>query len=140
MDGGGEMDTRRWAEGCRDIRNGKLVTVVIRYGDDFPNHAYAAAATTGAAGGASTLGSSGAAGAVSAAASAAGFSRGATGAGSSIFGGFSSTLGGVACSALGLGLKKSPTRDDRRRPTLAFFSSFFSSFYAISQRMVFVSR
>ena len=79
----------------------------------------------------------GAAGADSAA-SAAGFSRGATGVGSSIFGGFSSTLGGVLCSALGLGLKKSPTRAERRRPTLAFFSSFFSSFLrVISQDITF---
>ena len=96
-----------------------------------PSYAHAAAATTGAAGGASTFGSSdaGAAAGVASVASAAGFSRGATGVGSSIFGGFSSTLGGVLCSALGLGLKKSPTRAERRRPILAFFSaSFFSSF------------
>jgi len=65
----------------------------------------------------------------------AGFSRGATGAGSSILGGFSSTLAGVERSDLGLGLKKSPTRADSRRPTLAgdlilsslLGSSFFSS-------------
>ena len=73
-----------------------------------------------------------------AASATAGFSRGSTGAGSSIFGGFSSTLGGVLCSALGLGLKKSPTRAERRRPTLAFFSSFFSSFLrVISQDITF---
>lgn len=60
----------------------------------------------------------------------AGFSRGAMGAGSSILGGFSSTLAGVEVSVLGLGLKNSPTRADRRRLTFAgFFSSFFSSFY-----------
>ena len=88
-----------------------------------------------AAGASSGFGSS-AAGASSVtgagAASAAGFSRGATGAGSSILGGASSasaTLAGTAGS-LCLGLKKSPTRADRRRPTLADFdfSSFFSSF------------
>lgn len=52
--------------------------------------------------------------------------------GSSILGGASSastTLAGTAGS-LCLGLKKSPTRADRRRPTLGDlgFSSFFSSF------------
>ena len=69
-----------------------------------------------------------------------GFSRGATGAGSSIFGGFSSTLGGVLCSSFGFDLKKPPTRADKRRPTLtafaltsASFSSFFSSFCKPSQ-------
>lgn len=73
------------------------------------------------------------AGVGSAAASAAGFSRGATGVGSSILGGFSSTLGGVLCSVLGFDLKNSPTRADNRRLTLGdFFSSFFSSFCAIS--------
>lgn len=96
---------------------------------------YAAAATTGAA--------AGAAGAVSsdfssgfdsagAPASFAGFSRGATGVGSSILGGFSSTLAGAETSVLGLVLKKSPTRAERRRPTLVALetlSSFFSSFY-----------
>lgn len=62
-------------------------------------------------------------------ASVAGFSRGATAGGSSILGGCSSTLAGAATSALGFGLKKSPTREDRRRASLAFFSSAFSSFY-----------
>lgn len=89
--------------------------------------------TTGAAGaaagvvsaaGSSALASVGAAASVSDA----GFSRGATGAGSSIFGGCSSTLAGVATSALGLDLKKSPTRAERRRPTLAALTSFLSSF------------
>lgn len=72
-----------------------------------------------------------------AAGSEAGFSRGATGVGSSILGGCSSTLAGGVTSGLGLPLKKSPTRAERRRPTLtalgaisfdSFFSSFFSSF------------
>lgn len=101
---------------------------------------YAAAATWGTAGGASTLGSSitGASvvGAGTASASAAGFSRGATGAGSSIIGGASAsaTLAGTEGSRC-LGLKKSPTRADKRRPILGDLgglSSFFSSFCAQS--------
>lgn len=96
---------------------------------------YAVAATTGAAVGAASTGLvassvfvSGAA-AAAAGASVAGFSKGATGAGSSILGGCSSTLAGVLTSAaLGLALKKSPTRAERRRPTLAALASFFSSF------------
>jgi len=66
--------------------------------------------------------------------SAAGFSRGATGAGSSIFGGASSTLTGWLSSLDLLGLNKSLTRADRRRPilrgdlvTFSSFSSFLSS-------------
>lgn len=96
---------------------------------------YAVAATTGATGVVSTgLGSStafsastGAAG-VSGVASVAGFSRGATGVGSSIFGGFSSTLGGTACSSFGFDLKKPPTRADRRRVTFKAFTFDSSSF------------
>ena len=63
----------------------------------------------------------------------AGFSRGATGAGSSIFGGFSSTLGGAVGSTF-LDLNNSPTREDSLRPTFtavcltSFLSYFFSSF------------
>lgn len=45
---------------------------------------------------------------------------------SSIFGGFSSTLAGVLCSAFGFVLKNSPTRADKRRLTLGDFG--FSSF------------
>lgn len=100
---------------------------------------YAAAATTGVAAGAVVVVGAASAGlssgfgsAEAGASSFAGFSRGATGAGSSILGGFSSTLAGAATSVLVLGLKKSPTRADKRRPTLEalldFFSSFFSSF------------
>lgn len=50
--------------------------------------------------------------------------------GSSILGGFSSTLAGTGISDFVLDLKKSPTRAERRRPTLGDFgfSSFFSSF------------
>ena len=84
--------------------------------------AYAAAATTGAAGGASTAGATGASstGAGVCSAAAAGSSRGATGVGSSSCGAASSTLGVVAASAcLGLGLKRSATRELRRRETLA---------------------
>lgn len=44
-------------------------------------------------------------------------------------GGFSSTLAGVDTSFLGLTLKKSPTRAEMRRPTLA--ALFFSSTYHI---------
>ena len=75
--------------------------------------------TTGAAGASSGFAS--AAGAsVLASPSTAGFSRGATGAGSSILGGFSSTLVGAASLSFGLVvvLKNSPTRADNRRPTL----------------------
>lgn len=66
-------------------------------------HPYAAAATTGVATGAAAtsgfdssvaIGSDLGSAAASATGSDAGFSRGATGVGSSIFGGFSSTLGG----------------------------------------------
>lgn len=94
---------------------------------------YAAAATTGAAvgAGADSAGFSSGFDSAGAGASVAGFSRGATGVGSSILGGFSSTLAGAATSVLGLVLKKSPTRAERRRPTLAALetlSSFFSSF------------
>jgi len=66
--------------------------------------------------------------------SAAGFSRGATGVGSSIFGGASSTLTGWLSSLDLLGLNKSLTRADKRRPILrgdlvifSSFSSFLSS-------------
>lgn len=102
---------------------------------------YAAAATAGVTGGAASTGltsSTGAAatsGVDSTAASAAGvsvagFSRGATGAGSSILGGCSSTFAGEETSDLGFALKNSPTRDDRRRPSFFFSSSFFSSFFS----------
>jgi hypothetical protein len=97
---------------------------------------YAAAAMTGVAAGAGSTGLAGSsigtgAGAGAAAVeSVAGFSKGATGVGSSILGGCSSTFAGVETSCLGFGLKKSPTRAERRRPTLLLaFSSFgFSSF------------
>lgn len=119
---------------------------VVRSASKCKNHEqiiYAVAATTGATGVVSTgLGSSadfststGAAG-VSGVASVAGFSRGATGVGSSIFGGFSSTLGGTACSSFGLDLKKPPTRADRRRVTFKAFTFESSSFYEDSKNWI----
>ena len=128
-------------------RNNKQVHKGSSTGDDKPGSIYAAAATTGAAGGASTglassttaAGSAGVSAAASAVgASVAGCSRGATGAGSSILGGFSSTLAGAGTSALGFVLKNSPTRDESRRPSLIFFSSAFfsSSFYSPSRRSI----
>ena len=86
------------------------------------------AATTGAAGSTgladcSVLGS---------APSEAGFSRGATGTGSSILGGYSSTLAGVATSALGLDLKKSPTRAERRRVTFKDLNALTSPVEALT--------
>jgi hypothetical protein len=94
--------------------------------------AYAAAATKGAATGVGSAGTTssvrGAAASAGAASELAGFSRGATGAGSSIFGGCSSTLAGDETS-FALDLKISVTRAEKRRPTLAalFSFSFFSS-------------
>ena len=105
-----------------------LVTVIQRR-DETSRDAHAVAAASAGLASSAGLVSSAASGLASAASaglasSAAGFSRGATAAGSSICGGFSSTLGGVLCSALGFDLKNSPTRAERRRLTLTFFSSF----------------
>ena len=63
-------------------------------------------------------------------ASGAGCSKGATGAGSSILGGCSSTLAGVATSAFGFPWKRPTKRPESRRPslTLSEVSSFFSSY------------
>ena len=115
---------------CRrqgDVRNVKTRPDVIEH-----RFIYAAAATTGAGVGSAGLVSSVAAGATSdsaagAAASVAGFSRGATGAGSSIFGGFSSTFSGWEISSFGFDLKRAPTRAERRRPTFAALTLCSSS-------------
>ena len=82
---------------------------------------YAVAATTGAAGGASATLAGSSAGAGAASLVCAGASRGGTGVGSSIFGAISSDLAVAGTvSFLGLGLKRSVTRAERRRATLSF--------------------
>jgi len=139
----GEYEVIEQAENQNDgkglIKKKKLVRFIRIIGPISKLSAlYAAAATTGATGGASIVGSSigavgsgaGSAAAPAGAVSVAGFSRGATGAGSSILGGCSSTLAGAATSVLALGLKKSPTREERRRASLAFFSSSFFSLWS----------
>ena len=55
------------------------------------------------------------------------FSNGGTRTVSSILGGYSSTLAGVVTSAFGLGLKKSPTRAERRRLTFLALPSAFDT-------------